>query len=85
MNVPVSAEEPYHAKDAKTSKELPGSAIFASVRSYEQAIEELRTAWLRRGKEENVSTDAGDLEDHGVSAWSYHGEKKPCVVVWVES
>jgi D-lactate dehydrogenase (cytochrome) len=34
---------------------------------------------------DKVSTDAADLESHGISDWSYHEEKRPTVVVWVES
>ncbi len=31
-----------------------------------------------------VSTDEGDLESHGGSEWSYHGEFRPSVVVFVQ-
>ncbi len=35
--------------------------------------------------EVEVSTDEGDLESHGVSEWSYHGEFKPTAVVFVQT
>lgn len=69
----------------RASESPDATTNFGRARGFEEGIAELRTAWRRRGKEDDVSTDAGDLEDHGVSAWSYHGEKKPSVVVWVES
>jgi D-lactate dehydrogenase (cytochrome) len=59
---------------------------YGSPDDYKKAIEELKARWGKKeGKGERVSTDAEDLETHGVSDWSYHEEKRPSVVVWVES
>lgn len=52
---------------------------------YHKAIEELKALWAKKGKEDRVSVDQADLESHGISDWSYHEEKRPTVVVWVDS
>ncbi len=57
---------------------------YGSKSDYHAAIEELRRLWAKKGKDDRVSIDEDDLESHGISDWSYHEEKRPSVVVWVE-
>jgi D-lactate dehydrogenase (cytochrome) len=50
-----------------------------------KAIEEINSIWEGIGKGDKVSIDESDLTSHGISDWSYHEEKRPSVVVWVEN
>lgn len=56
-----------------------------SLRAYKAAIESLQAHFAKIGRSDDVSTDDSDLEDHGISQWSYHGAHKPSVVVWAQS
>ncbi|ORX36265.1 putative D-lactate dehydrogenase oxidoreductase protein [Kockovaella imperatae] len=60
---------------------------YGSKKDYDQAIEDIKKMLRRKGLslEDRVSIDPSDLESHGVSDWSYHEEKRPTVVVWVET
>ena len=59
--------------------------VYGTREDYHKAIDDLRALFDRRKQEDRVSTDESDLETHGISDWSYHEEKRPTVVVWVES
>lgn len=56
-----------------------------STRAYKAAIDALQVHFGKIGRSDDVSTDDSDLEDHGISQWSYHGAHKPSVVVWAQS
>ncbi|KAL7416145.1 putative D-lactate dehydrogenase cytochrome oxidoreductase protein [Mrakia frigida] len=58
---------------------------FGSLADYQAGIDELKGIFAKNGRPDDVSTDPGDLEEHGFSAWSYHEEHRPNVVVWAES
>ena len=60
---------------------------YGTTKDYEKAIEALKVLVRRKGLsiEDRISTDPEDLESHGISDWSYHEEKRPTVVVWVEN
>ena len=60
---------------------------YGTTKDYEDAIEALKKMIRRRGLslEDRISTDADDLEEHGISSWSYHEERRPTVVVWAET
>lgn len=77
----------YTLIDSAKAKEyqLANQPTYGSTKDYLAAINEITELFKRSGKEEKVSTDESDLESHGISDWSYHEEKRPTVVVWVES
>ena len=58
---------------------------YGSLAEYQSLIRDLQKLFKEKGKGDRVSTDKEDLETHGISDWSYHEEKRPTVVVWVES
>jgi len=59
---------------------------YGTSQDYTNAINELKVRWGKKeGKGDRVSTDVEDLQTHGISDWSYHEERRPSVVVWVES
>lgn len=55
-----------------------------SKRAYAAAITALEKHFGSKGREDDVSTDDGDLTSHGLSEWSYHDAHKPSVVVWAK-
>lgn len=65
--------------------QLENQPTYGSLSDYTKAISEIKTLFKSKGKGDKVSTDESDLESHGISDWSYHEEKRPTVVVWVES
>ena len=65
--------------------QLENQPSYGSLKDYSSAINEIEQYFKSLGKEDKVSTDESDLESHGISDWSYHEEKRPTVVVWVES
>jgi D-lactate dehydrogenase (cytochrome) len=73
--------------DSKRAKEiqLENQPEYGTLQQYEQCIADITTYFTRRRKEDKVSTDEADLTTHGISDWSYHEEKRPTVVVWVDS
>lgn len=79
----------YTLIDSARAKELQlaNQPTYGSHKDYLAAIDEIRQLFSRLHNEDNerVSTDEADLESHGISDWSYHEEKRPTVVVWVES
>ena len=77
----------YTLIDSAKAKEhqLANQPTYGSTKDYLAAINEITELFKRSGKEDKVSTDESDLESHGISDWSYHEEKRPTVVVWVES
>lgn len=56
-----------------------------STRAYKAAIGQLQRHFAAIGRSDDVSTDESDLEDHGISQWSYHAGHKPSVVVWART
>jgi D-lactate dehydrogenase (cytochrome) len=65
--------------------QLENQPTYGSLADYTKAISEIESLFKSKGKGDKVSTDESDLESHGISDWSYHEEKRPTVVVWVES
>jgi D-lactate dehydrogenase (cytochrome) len=65
--------------------QLENQPTYGSLADYSSAIIDIQNYFKSLGKEDKVSTDESDLESHGISDWSYHEEKRPTVVVWVES
>jgi len=65
--------------------QLENQPTYGSLSDYTKAISEIESLFKSKGKGDKVSTDESDLESHGISDWSYHEEKRPTVVVWVES
>lgn len=65
--------------------QLANQPTYGSHKDYLAAIEEITRLFEGIGKGDKVSTDESDLESHGISDWSYHEEKRPTVVVWVET
>lgn len=65
--------------------QLENQPTYGSLSDYNKAITEIEGLFKKNGKEDKVSVDEADLESHGISDWSYHEEKRPTVVVWVEN
>lgn len=86
VNTPVPNVQ-YTLIDSAKAKahQLANQPTYGSHKDYLAAIEEITRIFEGIGKGDKVSTDESDLESHGISDWSYHEEKRPTVVVWVES
>jgi hypothetical protein len=90
LNLIIETPKPniqYTLIDSTKAKayQLENQPTYGSLSDYTKAITEIETLFKSKGKVDKVSTDTADLESHGISDWSYHEEKRPTVVVWVES
>ena len=90
LNLIIDTPKPniqYTLISSEKAKEhqLANQPTYGSLSDYTKAISEIEALFKGKGKEDKVSIDEADLESHGISDWSYHEEKRPTVVVWVES
>jgi D-lactate dehydrogenase (cytochrome) len=90
LNLVIDTPKPniqYTLIDSAKAKahQLANQPTYGSHKDYLAAINDIEAYFKSKGKEDKVSTDESDLESHGISDWSYHEEKRPTVVVWVES
>lgn len=90
LNLVIDTPKPniqYSLIDSAKAKayQLANQPTYGSQKDYLAAIHEIEEYFKSQGKQDKVSTDESDLESHGISDWSYHEEKRPTVVVWVQS
>lgn len=70
---------------ASTSSSSSYPPPFGSLADYQSGIEELKALYAKNGRPDDVSTDPGDLEEHGVSEFTVLPEKRRVVYEKSES